>query len=56
MRIAAIRVIDAVTIAVLWLTARKQPGKICRQAAVSLLKANGDWHRSKEIYSTYSIV
>ena len=32
--------IDAGTFAVLWLTARKQPGKICRQAAVSLLRDN----------------
>jgi hypothetical protein len=55
MRIEAIRVIDSVTFAVLWLTTRKQPGKICRQAAVSLLKANTVWHRPKEIYSTYSI-
>jgi hypothetical protein len=54
MRIEAIRVIDTLTIAVLWLTVRKRPGKICREAAVSLLKANADWHRSKEIYSTYS--
>jgi hypothetical protein len=47
MRIEAIRVIDTVTFAVLWLTTRKQPGKICREAAVSVLKANAGWHRSK---------
>jgi hypothetical protein len=55
MRIEAIRVVDAVTFAALWLMTRKRPGKICREAAVSLLKANAGWSRSKEIYSTYSI-
>jgi len=39
----------------LWLTTRKQPGKICREAAVSLFKANAGWSLSKEIYSITSI-
>jgi hypothetical protein len=34
---------------------RKQPGKICRQAAVSLLKANAGWRQSGEVYSITSI-
>jgi hypothetical protein len=55
MRIEAIQLIDPVTFAVLWLTARKRPGKICREAAVSLLRANAFWRRCEEIYSTHSI-
>jgi len=45
MRIEGIRVIDDASFAALWLMRRKQPGKICRQAAVSLLKENADWSR-----------
>jgi hypothetical protein len=41
--------------AALWLTTRKRPGKICRRAAVSILKANAGWSRSEDIYSISSI-
>jgi hypothetical protein len=46
--------IDGRSFAGLWLMTRKRPGKICRQAAVSLLKANALSHRSGEIYSIAS--
>jgi hypothetical protein len=35
MRIVVIPRVSSGSFAVLWLTARKRPGKICRQAAVS---------------------
>jgi hypothetical protein len=41
--------IDRRSFAALWLMMRKQPGKICRHAAVSHLEANAGWRRSEEI-------
>jgi hypothetical protein len=34
---------------------RKQLGKICRHAAVSLLKENVGWSQQEEVYSITSI-